>query len=87
MIKQVEPSYILEQRRLGWPDIHPEDYCHRCGVSFDPWFTDRETWLAGTSVWSKETGREGICCMTCFTDMYKANTGKRPCWNLNIKNF
>jgi hypothetical protein len=26
-----DPAEIAAQRNLGWPDFHPEDYCHRCG--------------------------------------------------------
>jgi hypothetical protein len=81
-VKRVCPSYILSQRALGWPDMHPEDYCHLCGVAFEHWITDRETWLLGTSAWAAETGREGICCVTCFTEMYKATTGESPCWKV-----
>ena len=77
----VSPNYIEYQRKLGWPDIHPEDYCHRCGVEFDPWYTERSTWLDGTRQWSAETGREGICCMTCFTEMYRKE-GKYVQWHL-----
>ncbi len=81
-MSRVSPQYILDQRAAGWPDIHPEDYCHRCGVEFEGWYTDRETWLIGTSAWAAETGREGICCITCFTEMYTAASDTRPTWRL-----
>lgn len=81
--RRVDVAYIEAQRLAGWPDIHPEDYCHKCGVAFEPWFTDRETWLAGTSAWAAQTGREGICCMPCFIEMFKENTGREPMWRLS----
>lgn len=74
---RVDPEWIKEQRKLGWPDMHPEDYCHRCGVKIPMWCTDRDTWLAATSEWAAETGKEGICCFDCLTDMMP---GKPPIW-------
>lgn len=77
------PLQIAEQRALGWPDIHPEDFCHRCGARNIDWFTDRESWIAATSAWAAETGREGICCVTCFADMYREATGRNPTWKVS----
>jgi hypothetical protein len=82
MPARVDPSEILRQRELGWPDFHPEDYCHRCGVEFESWFCDRETWLQATSRWAAETGRDGICCVTCFSEMHKASTGAETIWKV-----
>lgn len=79
---RIDPDEIKRQRSLGWPDIHPEDYCHRCGVAFDPWFVDRETWLTATATWARETGREGICCVTCFAEMHRQETGREVIWEL-----
>ncbi len=31
-----DPTAIAEQRTKGWPDFHPEDFCHRCGHP-GPW--------------------------------------------------
>lgn len=73
----VDPSWIKKQRTLGWPDMHPEDYCHRCGIKIPMWCTDRETWLKATSDWALETGREGICCFHCLAEMMP---GKPPTW-------
>jgi len=79
----VTPAFIEEQRTLGWPDIHPEDYCHKCGQRNMLWCAaTRDVWLTATERWAGETGREGICCPQCFADMYRAATGNNPVWIL-----
>lgn len=81
----VSPEWIKQQREQGWPDMHPEDYCHRCGKPNRLWAAHpQQVWLDGTGEWAKETGREGICCIDCFTTMYEQNTGTRPIWMLTI---
>lgn len=75
-------EWIKAQREEGWPDCHPEDFCHRCGAKNPSWWTDRETWLAATRSWAAETGREGICCPTCFAEMHEEETGSRVLWHL-----
>ncbi|WP_235738978.1 hypothetical protein [Nocardioides alcanivorans] len=69
MTTQVTPAYVATQRALGWPDIHPEDYCHLCGGRNPLWYADRTMWRAVTATWAQETGREGICCPGCFARM------------------
>lgn len=81
-MKRVDPDEIKRQRTLGWPDFHPEDYCHICGCENPSWFAESETWRTATAAWAKETGREGICCPTCFVRMYVEATGKDPIWRL-----
>lgn len=82
----VELHEIEQQRSLGWPDFHPEDYCHKCGVDFESWYTDRETWLTATAAWAAETGREGICCISCFVQMYEIATGHGNWqWRLTVE--
>ena len=81
---QVSPGHIAKQREQGWPDIHPEDYCHGCGARNLPWFVDaREVWLEATAEWAAETGREGICCLNCFVQMHHDHTGERVIWSLS----
>lgn len=77
-----DPAWITEQRCSGWPDMHPEDYCHRCGAPNPSWYTDRDTWLAATSGWAAETGREGICCPACLIALHEQATGERVLWEL-----
>lgn len=80
---RVSPEWIAEQRRLGWPDMHPEDFCHRCGARNPSWATGPwSRWREGTAAWAAETGREGICCPTCFAVMHEESTGKRVLWAL-----
>lgn len=68
---------IKRQRELGWPDFHPEDYCHICGSPNISWVADLEDWLTATSKWASETGREGICCPSCFLKMYEEASNKK----------
>lgn len=71
----VDPLWIEKQREQGWPDMYPEEFCHKCGIRNFTWVASREDWLIATSAWAKETGREGICCPACFLDMYEEATG------------
>jgi hypothetical protein len=80
--RSVSPAEIARQRELGWPDFYPEDYCHICGGDNPPWVTDRETWLIATKEWASRTGREGICCPSCFARMYFKATGVGVIWNV-----
>lgn len=80
----VDPDYIKEQRVLGWPDIHPEDYCHICGQANEIWYIDHNVWHIVTADWQTETGREGICCMSCFCDIMKEKAGQQVAVELRI---
>lgn len=78
-----DPEWIKQQREAGWPDMHPEDFCHKCGTRNMSWATvTREDWLTATAAWAAETGREGICCPQCFAEMYDERTGRKACWIL-----
>ena len=53
------PVEIEEQRRLGWPDFHPEDFCHKCGrPNIRAWFSPEWEALVGS--------HSGILCPVCF---------------------
>ena len=52
---------INAQRDAGWPDFHPEDFCHRCGRPYGNWFID-----LGEPEWYAITGGIGIVCPSCF---------------------
>lgn len=78
----VPPAAITEARRNGWPTFHPEDFCHRCGARNMLWYADRDDWLTATSAWAAATGREGICCPRCFSEMHREATGERIVWHL-----
>lgn len=79
---RVDPQFMADQRIAGWPDVHPEDYCHKCGDKNMLWYAGRDDWDAATKEWAAATGREGICCPRCFADMHKAATGRSVIWKL-----
>jgi hypothetical protein len=81
----VNPAWIEEQRELGWPDMHPEDFCHICGIRNPTWFISRKDWLIGTLEWAIKTGREGICCPTCFQEMYEEATGVKTVLKFRVQ--
>jgi hypothetical protein len=64
------------QRRDGWPDIHPEDYCHRCGGPNVSWFVDSPVWNAvmrpdgPDSPWRWQE----IICPPCFIELAGGGT-------------
>jgi len=78
----VTAEWIKSQRDAGWPDMHPEDYCHLCGARNPSWCVDREDWVTATEAWAAQTGREGICCPGCFATMHETATGKTTTWEL-----
>lgn len=55
---QVDPAEIREQRDRGWPDIHPEDYCHTCGRRNPVWSSPEWVELVGSHA--------GILCPLCL---------------------
>ncbi len=75
----VTPAEIEEQREKGWPDFHPEDYCHRCGApNIVPWFTVSELW----NVAVPDEERKTVLCPRCFVAAYEEATGEECCWKL-----
>jgi hypothetical protein len=69
--RTVTYAQIAEQRAKGWPDFHPEDYCHRCGHPNMCWFTQSDLWNAvvrdgGNEAW-KTKGE--ILCPQCFAEL------------------
>lgn len=75
------------QRANGWPDFHPEDYCHRCGGP-------NMTWAAPQEVWNPVMRPEGpdtenwlwneIVCPPCFSEMAAKNVASGVIWELRI---
>ncbi len=78
MKKRVTVEEIDRQRYLGWPDIHPETYCHRCARSNPVWSIDSDRW--NTAVGLKH--RAMILCPPCFIEFHEATTGMRCSWTL-----
>ena len=68
-VAAVLPSEIVRQRQSGWPDFHPEDFCHICGRRNPVWSAPAEDWTAVVD------GHGGIFCPSCFAQLYEAATG------------
>ena len=62
------PEEIVRQRSLGWPDFHPEDYCHRCGRPNCLWHAPEWPAIVGSHA--------GILCPVCFADLVPRCTWK-----------
>lgn len=79
---RVELAEIDRQRSLGWPDFHPEDYCHRCGGRNVPsWFTAHA--LFNEAFGPPETHpHNGIVCPSCFVTEHERQTGSTTTWEL-----
>ena len=75
-VQSVLPDEIVRQRSLGWPDFHPEDFCHRCGQRNMSWFTDYETFQ---SVGGDSFGG-GIICPSCLATLHVANGAFEGTW-------
>ncbi len=73
---------IDAQRAEGWPDFHPEDYCHRCGGrNVGSWFVDSDRFDAAFGSPS-EHPYQGIVCPGCFVEAHEQATGLRCTWKL-----
>ncbi len=70
---------IAEQRSLGWPDFHPEDFCHRCGLpNLSSWYVNSTEWQVAVS----DVAR--ILCPQCFVALWKEATGFGGTWELRL---
>jgi len=60
---------IAEQRARGWPDLHPEDFCHRCGHRNLSWYVDSALWV---EAWAQaEPGIQSVLCPQCFAELWE----------------
>jgi len=75
---RVTLAEIDAQREKGWPDFHPEDYCHRCGGR------NVYSWHAPDDVWNTVVaGRwQEIICPQCFTDLAREAGVEPSVWML-----
>lgn len=72
---------IDRQRERGWPDFHPEDYCHRCGAPNPSWSVDSDRF--NTAMGDPGSHRwQGIVCVGCFVRLHEAATGLTCTWRL-----
>ena len=73
---------IDEQRRKGWTDFHPEDYCHRCGNRNIPsWHVDSDRFNTALGPYLTQP-YNGIICPTCFVLLHEEVTGLTTTWYL-----
>ena len=62
-----------KQREQGWPDIHPEHFCHKCGFrNLRCWFTP--------GPWPEQFDREnnGIVCPQCLGEAVGGTDRSKP---------
>jgi hypothetical protein len=75
---------LEEQRRKGWTEFHPEDFCHLCfHANMGSWSIDSATWNEANV---EQFCQSGIVCPMCFAAIYTAETGKQVGWQLAIRN-
>jgi len=75
----VDTADIAAQRSSGWPDFHPEDFCHRCGHQNTSWRIDSDAWnpvmrggdADGWGRWQE------IICIPCFIELAEEHHGAR----------
>jgi hypothetical protein len=72
---------IDAQRAAGWPDFHPEDFCHRCGGKNPTWFIDSDRFNMAMGPTERHLWN-GIICPGCFVDLHEAATGMHTVWTL-----
>lgn len=79
----VTPQGIAEQRAKGWPDYHPERYCHRCGRrNIRSWWVESPLW--NEAVAELPRGTVEILCPPCFTELWEQANGIAVSWELRI---
>lgn len=76
----ISPALIVEQREKGWPDLHPEDYCHQCGGPNVCWWVSGPEWERATA--SLERGVLTVLCPQCFVAAWERAAGTTSCWEL-----
>lgn len=76
--RAIDPVEITRQRELGWPDFHPETYCHRCGgVNVPSWHVDPDLFAMAFP----DTAHL-IVCPGCFVVAHQQATGLMSSWKL-----
>ena len=77
----VLPTEIPAQRAKGWPDFHPETFCHRCGHRNMNWWTEGDDWATATDDLSRRELE--ILCPPCFAALWEQATGERVAWKVS----
>lgn len=78
----VTPEEIVRQRELGWPDFHPETYCHCCGRRNITWWVESQLW--NVAVRKRERNVVDILCPVCFVAEWERQTGTTTVWELRL---
>lgn len=83
-VAAVLPEEIVRQRALGWPDFHPEDFCHRCGRR------NAGSWSVDSADWNKAVEGQGrgvvdILCPPCFVARHEAAVDDWGHWHLTLE--
>ena len=73
---------MATQRAAGWPEWHPEDYCHRCGGRNASWHVDSDRFNAAMGPPTLHRWN-GIICPGCFVELHEAATGLTATWTLS----
>lgn len=82
-MNRVDLAEIVRQRGLGWPDFHPEDYCHRCGSrNAGSWSVDSDRFNAAVDALGLTNVT--IICPSCFVYGHEKATGLRCSWQLVV---
>lgn len=74
---------LEDQKLRGWPDTHPEDFCHRCGNRNLSWFVDSELWNVAWAEAAFEGGYQSVLCPPCFAELWTRATGHAMTWQLS----
>lgn len=84
---------IEAERAERWPNVHPEDYCHRCGEPNIVWFASSPVWNAlmrggnGDGYGVYDEPFNGIICPVCFGQMWELAFDARRVWELRMETF
>jgi len=72
----VDAADFAAQRDSGWPDFHPEDFCHRCGCQNVSWYIDSDEWNPVMRPFGATTERwQEIICIPCFIELAQRHYG------------
>lgn len=77
----VTTQELAKQRDQGWPDFHPEDFCHRCGMGNISWSIDSDRFNLAMGNHDRHEWN-GIICILCFVELFQEATGLTCTWSL-----
>lgn len=68
-VQSVTLAQIAEQRKKGWVDFHPENFCHECGQRNPVWWVSSKRWNTAYP------DSNPIVCPNCFILAYSKAIG------------